>query len=118
MILPLYWHLLLCFFYQKLNVLLRDIEITGEEEGSDVLKEHLVDELDYILVPEDAWQKLKTWYNIAEGQVGIKSLPCNLEIKVSHSYHIPASIFCSIQAINKYTYVTVPFNMYKLSIMN
>ena len=29
-----------------------------------MLKEHLIDELDYNLVPDDAWKKLVTWYGI------------------------------------------------------
>lgn len=32
------------------------------------LKEHLIDELDYVLVPEDAWDSLKSWYSVVDGQ--------------------------------------------------
>ncbi|XP_048874257.1 ubiquitin carboxyl-terminal hydrolase 4-like isoform X2 [Brienomyrus brachyistius] len=32
------------------------------------LKEHLIDELDYILLPTEAWQKLVSWYGFLEGQ--------------------------------------------------
>jgi len=31
---------------------------------STVLKDHLIDELDYNLVPEDAWFKLVSWYGV------------------------------------------------------
>ncbi|XP_030314451.1 ubiquitin carboxyl-terminal hydrolase 4 isoform X2 [Calypte anna] len=32
------------------------------------LKENLIDELDYVLVPTEAWNKLVTWYGCIEGQ--------------------------------------------------
>ncbi|XP_053325397.1 ubiquitin carboxyl-terminal hydrolase 4 isoform X2 [Spea bombifrons] len=33
-----------------------------------VLKEHLIDELDYVLVPTEAWNKLMSWYGSVQGQ--------------------------------------------------
>ena len=39
------------------------------EGTKDQLKEHLIDELDYNLVPAEGWQKLVEWYEIVEGQV-------------------------------------------------
>ncbi|KAL5013386.1 hypothetical protein ScPMuIL_007656 [Solemya velum] len=41
------------------------------EENADQLKEHLIDELDYILLPAEGWNKLVGWYGIVEGQVPI-----------------------------------------------
>ncbi|XP_049572094.1 ubiquitin carboxyl-terminal hydrolase 4 isoform X11 [Orcinus orca] len=35
---------------------------------SQTLKEHLIDELDYVLVPAEAWNKLLNWYGCVEGQ--------------------------------------------------
>ncbi|XP_013412555.1 ubiquitin carboxyl-terminal hydrolase 15 isoform X3 [Lingula anatina] len=35
---------------------------------SGALKEHLVDELDYVLVPEEGWEKMSSWYPPVEGQ--------------------------------------------------
>ncbi|XP_036375809.1 ubiquitin carboxyl-terminal hydrolase 15-like isoform X2 [Megalops cyprinoides] len=32
------------------------------------LKEHLIDELDYILVPTEGWNKLVSWYGLTESQ--------------------------------------------------
>lgn len=32
------------------------------------IKEHLIDELDYILVPMEGWNKLVSWYGLTEGQ--------------------------------------------------
>ncbi|XP_039219658.1 ubiquitin carboxyl-terminal hydrolase 15 isoform X7 [Crotalus tigris] len=32
------------------------------------LKEHLIDELDYILLPTEGWNKLVSWYTLLEGQ--------------------------------------------------
>ncbi|TNN71882.1 Ubiquitin carboxyl-terminal hydrolase 15 [Liparis tanakae] len=39
-------------------------------ENGDVLaiKEHLIDELDYILVPTEGWNKLISWYGLTENQ--------------------------------------------------
>ncbi len=39
------------------------------EDNSGQLKEHLIEELDYVLLPAEAWEKLVGWYHIAEGQV-------------------------------------------------
>jgi len=33
-------------------------------ENGTALKEHLIDELDYNLVPKDAWHKLVSWYGV------------------------------------------------------
>uniref|UniRef100_A0A671RFS7 Ubiquitin carboxyl-terminal hydrolase 15 n=1 Tax=Sinocyclocheilus anshuiensis TaxID=1608454 RepID=A0A671RFS7_9TELE len=32
------------------------------------LKQHLIDELDYMLLPADGWNKLLSWYGLREGQ--------------------------------------------------
>ena len=40
-----------------------------EGDGS-VLKENLIDELEYVLFPEEAWQKLVSWYGVQSEQVG------------------------------------------------
>ena len=32
------------------------------------LKEHLIDDLDYVLVPQEAWEKLVEWYGSVDGQ--------------------------------------------------
>ncbi|XP_054693854.1 ubiquitin carboxyl-terminal hydrolase 4 isoform X4 [Grus americana] len=39
----------------------------GDPEAQS-LKEHLIDELDYVLVPTEAWNKLVTWYGCIDGQ--------------------------------------------------
>ncbi|XP_071952506.1 uncharacterized protein [Antedon mediterranea] len=36
--------------------------------GDSVLKENLIDDLDYVLVPTTAWKKFVLWYGIIEGQ--------------------------------------------------
>ncbi|XP_067138793.1 ubiquitin carboxyl-terminal hydrolase 15-like isoform X2 [Centruroides vittatus] len=38
------------------------------EENSPEIKDHLIDELDYILVPKEAWELLVSWYGICDGQ--------------------------------------------------
>lgn len=35
------------------------------------IKEHLIDELDYILVPTEGWIKLVSWYGLTDGQESI-----------------------------------------------
>ncbi|CAL1543086.1 unnamed protein product [Lymnaea stagnalis] len=35
---------------------------------TNILREHLVDDLDYILLPADAYVKLSSWYGVAPGQ--------------------------------------------------
>lgn len=32
------------------------------------IKEHLFDELDYITVPTEGWNKLVRWYGLTDGQ--------------------------------------------------
>ncbi|KAG7215057.1 hypothetical protein INR49_022815 [Caranx melampygus] len=39
-----------------------------ENQETQALKEHLIDELDYVLVPTEAWNKLVSWYGCLEGQ--------------------------------------------------
>uniref|UniRef100_A0A3Q2P0Q1 ubiquitinyl hydrolase 1 n=1 Tax=Fundulus heteroclitus TaxID=8078 RepID=A0A3Q2P0Q1_FUNHE len=38
------------------------------DQETQALKEHLIDELDYVLVPTEAWNKLVSWYSCLEGQ--------------------------------------------------
>lgn len=38
------------------------------DSDTQVLKEHLIDELDYVLVPTEAWNKLMCWYGSVPGQ--------------------------------------------------
>uniref|UniRef100_A0A8C1VMB0 Ubiquitin carboxyl-terminal hydrolase 4 n=1 Tax=Cyprinus carpio TaxID=7962 RepID=A0A8C1VMB0_CYPCA len=38
------------------------------DHKSQTLKEHLIDELDYVLVPTEAWNKLVSWYGCLDGQ--------------------------------------------------
>lgn len=39
-----------------------------KDQETQALKEHLIDELDYVLVPTEAWNKLVNWYGCLEGQ--------------------------------------------------
>lgn len=41
-----------------------------------VIKEHLIDELDYILVPTEGWNKLVSWYGLTDGQEPISRKVC------------------------------------------
>lgn len=42
------------------------------KEGKEELKDHLIDELDYILLPKEGWEKIVESYGITEGQPPIK----------------------------------------------
>ncbi|XP_053932080.1 ubiquitin carboxyl-terminal hydrolase 4 isoform X2 [Cuculus canorus] len=46
------------------------VDNTGLFDDSETqsLKEHLIDELDYVLVPTEAWNKLVAWYGCLDGQ--------------------------------------------------
>ncbi|NXF38230.1 UBP4 hydrolase, partial [Nyctibius bracteatus] len=48
------------------------------------LKEHLIDELDYVLVPTEAWNKLLTWYGCIEGQQPIVRKVVEYGVFVKH----------------------------------
>ncbi|XP_062338789.1 ubiquitin carboxyl-terminal hydrolase 15-like isoform X4 [Osmerus eperlanus] len=55
------------------NVYPGHVDNSGLLRDGDVLaiKEHLIDELDYILVPTEGWNKLVSWYGLSEGQEAI-----------------------------------------------
>ncbi|XP_054720476.1 ubiquitin carboxyl-terminal hydrolase 4-like [Uloborus diversus] len=42
-----------------------------KDDGSNEIKDHLIDELDYVLLPEEAWDLLVEWYGMTEGQQSI-----------------------------------------------
>ncbi|XP_039402942.1 ubiquitin carboxyl-terminal hydrolase 4 isoform X5 [Mauremys reevesii] len=48
------------------------------------LKEHLIDELDYVLVPTEAWNKLVNWYGCIEGQQPIVRKVVEFGLFVKH----------------------------------
>ncbi|KAL4612787.1 ubiquitin carboxyl-terminal hydrolase 15 isoform X3 [Arapaima gigas] len=52
------------------NVYPGPVDNSGLLKDGDVLalKEHLIDELDYILVPTEGWNKLVSWYGLVENQ--------------------------------------------------
>uniref|UniRef100_A0A667ZBV9 Ubiquitin carboxyl-terminal hydrolase n=1 Tax=Myripristis murdjan TaxID=586833 RepID=A0A667ZBV9_9TELE len=52
------------------NVYPGPVDNSGLLRDGDVLaiKEHLIDELDYILVPTEGWNKLVSWYGLTDGQ--------------------------------------------------
>lgn len=52
------------------------------------IKEHLIDELDYILVPTEGWNKLVSWYGLTDGQEPIARKVCFL-ISLSLFYEMP-----------------------------
>ncbi|CAL8247390.1 unnamed protein product [Merluccius merluccius] len=49
------------------------------------IKEHLIDELDYILVPTEGWNKLLSWYSLTENQEPISRKVVEQGMFVKHS---------------------------------
>uniref|UniRef100_A0AAY4DF69 Ubiquitin carboxyl-terminal hydrolase 15 n=1 Tax=Denticeps clupeoides TaxID=299321 RepID=A0AAY4DF69_9TELE len=52
------------------NVYPGPVDNAGLLRDGDVMaiKEHLIDELDYVLVPTEGWNKLVSWYGLTDGQ--------------------------------------------------
>merc|ERR1719410_1448800 len=42
-----------------------------KDDGSDI-RDHMIDEMDYVLVPEEAWEKLVDKFGISDGQQPVK----------------------------------------------
>uniref|UniRef100_A0AAR2L4Y3 Ubiquitin carboxyl-terminal hydrolase n=1 Tax=Pygocentrus nattereri TaxID=42514 RepID=A0AAR2L4Y3_PYGNA len=63
------------------------------DQETQALKEHLIDELDYVLVPTEAWLKLVSWYGCLEGQRPIvrKVKHCLVSLLRLH-----LSLYCTI----------------------
>lgn len=55
-----------CCLVVNFNVYIACVCLVDQETQS--LKEHLIDELDYVLVPTEAWNNLVSWYGCLEGQ--------------------------------------------------
>lgn len=56
----------------------------SEGDENFTLKEHLIDELYYNLVPEEAWNKLLAWYGIVENQPPIPRKVVEYGMYVKH----------------------------------
>lgn len=56
------------------------------DHESQTLKEHLIDELDYVLVPTEAWNKLVSWYGCLEGQKPIIRKVPRLSLYIEYSF--------------------------------
>ncbi|XP_026064573.1 tripartite motif-containing protein 16-like isoform X1 [Carassius auratus] len=48
------------------------------------IKEHLIDELDYYLVPKEGWKKLVSWYGLKDGQEPIARKVVEVGMFVKH----------------------------------
>ncbi|KAL8591401.1 hypothetical protein ACOMHN_022207 [Nucella lapillus] len=83
----------------------------GEEQNVRHLKEHLMDELDYVLVPAEAWKKLLAWYDITPGQDPVERLVIEQGMFVKHckvEVYLMDLKLCDNSDIN--TVVTKPFS--------
>ena len=65
-------------------------------EGTNCLKPNLTDELDYTLVPRQAWERLVSWYGLAEGQVGVFTLPICYKLMI---FRVSAYAVCFANVI-------------------
>ena len=41
------------------------------DKECELLRKHLIDELDYVALPTEAWERLAGWYGVREGQSAI-----------------------------------------------
>ncbi|GCB66809.1 hypothetical protein scyTo_0010148, partial [Scyliorhinus torazame] len=74
------------------NVYPGPVDNSGLLKGGDSqsLKEHLIDELDYILVPTEGWNKLVSWYGLLENQEPIaRKVPNAIEKEMRKLFSIP-----------------------------
>lgn len=55
----------MCFLLSSYLFLTVSLSLDGDVLA---IKEHLIDELDYILVPTEGWNKLVSWYGLTEVQ--------------------------------------------------
>ncbi|XP_038054457.1 ubiquitin carboxyl-terminal hydrolase 15-like [Patiria miniata] len=53
-------------------------------DSTDKLKENLIDDLDYLLLPTDAWDKLASWYGTTPSQEAIKRKVVEYGMFVKH----------------------------------
>ena len=44
-----------------------DTSLSLADKNCETLKDHLMEELDYILLPQAAWHKLVVWYGLSKG---------------------------------------------------
>ena len=67
----------------------------------DTLKDHLMEDLDYSLVPEGGWNKLLIWYGLAEGSrpIARKVIEWGMYVKHLKVRHrpIPFSVFVQLR---------------------
>uniref|UniRef100_A0A8C4ZIN6 Ubiquitin carboxyl-terminal hydrolase n=1 Tax=Gadus morhua TaxID=8049 RepID=A0A8C4ZIN6_GADMO len=69
------------------NVYPGPVDNAGLLRDGDVLaiKEHLIDELDYILIPTEGWNKLLSWYGLKDNQEPISRKVVEQGMFVKHS---------------------------------
>eukprot|EP00731_Ephydatia_muelleri_P021817 Em0014g408a len=54
------------------------------DRARDVLKDHLMGELDYYLLPKPAWEKLLSWYGLSEGSQPIERKVVEYGLYMNH----------------------------------
>ena len=69
----------------KYKFYLTFLNIHNFSEGTtDKLKENLIDDLDYVLLPTEAWKKLAAWYSTLPNQEAIKRKVVEYGMFVKH----------------------------------
>ena len=61
-----------------------------------MLREHLIDDLDYFLIPEEAWNKLLSWYGVVDGQVSLLWFK-HILLFHCYNYHTNKCIQCKVR---------------------
>lgn len=95
--------------YQLLN--LTHFLCSPADHETQILKDHLIDELDYVLVPTEAWNKLVSWYGCLEGQRPIVRKVMLLE----RHYYFHNSFFAVVSLSNSGLFFCRWLNMACLS---
>ena len=54
------------------------------DDSSVDLKVGMIDQLDYYLLPSEAWEKLSTWYGVSDGQKAVERKVISQGLYVKH----------------------------------
>jgi DUSP domain len=78
-----------------------DFFIDGSKSA---LKPHMLENLDFILIPEEAWENLVKWYQMADGQVYSLAINLFLDLFIAsmkgddeYMFSLSLTLFCISQ---------------------
>ena len=70
------------------------------DDSSVDLKDGMIDQLDYYLLPSEAWEKLSTWYGVSDGQMVLerKVIAQGLYVK-----HLKVEVYLKVVKLSLFT---------------